>query len=158
MPRFLDRGKVRVDRPAPPAPLSVIELAPAARVSSAGMSIDDVVREMIVAYKVAGTGQHMATLARNARTCWWGTLREMASLLIDESLSPRLYVAFVCRELLVKRPDRFPFPAQVFALKSLRGWISGYRKSQSVPPTTYAPTEDRIAQHHAAVFARLRSD
>ncbi len=126
------------------------------RVSSVGQRIEQVVRSMIVAYKDAGGGSNAAKLAKMSRGAWWGVIREMANLLLDEGLNPDLYVRFVCRESTAN-VGKFPFPAQVFSLKSLRGWLPSYRKSQSVRPFSYSVTDERRQQHVDINTSRLRT-
>ncbi len=139
----------------PPALLPPAPMPPSERVSSAGMEVDQVVRLMLVAYKEAGRGEHMRRLTTYAAGPWWGVIREMALRLIEESISPTHYVRFVCRES-ARRRGRFPFPAQVFAIKSLEGWIASYRSAWAIPVAPYVPSEERRRAHAEAVFARLR--
>jgi hypothetical protein len=153
----LSRGHLRPGRGAdPPAPPALVTPRLPHRITSAGMSIDDVVRGLLVSYKQAGDGEHMYRLTKYALTIWWGLLREIALRLIDEGISPAYYVAFVCAEIRRKQ-GHFPYPAQVFSTKSIGGWLPVYRKAWAIPTPTHRSSTEARRAHAEAVLARLRS-
>lgn len=147
------RGKIPAGLRIPPPALPPVVLA-RRRVGSTGVPLEEVVREMVVAYKEAVGGRSCEGLLRKMDGDWRHVLCFMAGDLIDEGRSGGGYVRFVCAEVR-RTKGRDPWPSEVFSMKSFEGWMSGYRTSggATLDVDGYIATPERRRAHERRVRA-----
>lgn len=153
------RGRVPTSM-EPPPPLPPVEIPRRKRkVSSFDMTVDAVVTAMLRAF-VTEVGEKRAGGAlRRADHEWRGTMRLMASDLIDEGISPEGYVRHVCAGIRKQR-RREPYAGEVFCLKTLKAepmqrWLASYRKGIHIDLPYYVCTPARRRLHRERAQACL---
>lgn len=155
------RGRVpsAIPPPLPPLPPITIQRR---KVSSFDMTVDAVVTAMLRSFvSEVGTKRAQAAL-RRADHEWRGTMRLMASDLIDEGISPDGYVKHVCAGIRKTR-RREPYAGEVFSLRTLKAepmqrWLASYRKSAQnfIQLPTYVCTPARRRMHRERLQKCLR--
>lgn len=152
------KGRTRGRNPgyveAPPAPPPV-DWKPA-RAGCLGMTIEEVVRELVVAFKVETEGRGFAKLRERIEGPWRHVVRLLATDLLDEGISPAGFVACVAAGVRRLR-GRDPWPAEVFSAKALPRWLEEYRKSGAswIGGEGYVATAERrslVRAHWAAAL------
>lgn len=143
-PRTGSRKRGRYPGPvgAPPAPPPV-DWRPG-RAGSSGMSLDDVVRELVVQFKVETGGRGFGKLRERIEGPWRHVVRLLATDILDEGLSPAGFVACVAAGVRKLR-GRDPWPAEVFSPRALVVWLGEYRRSAAswIGSEGYVATEER---------------
>lgn len=144
--RMRGRYPGRVEPPPAPPP---IEWRPA-RAGSAGMGIEEVVRELVVTFKVETGGRGFSRLRERLDGPWRHVVRLLATDLLDEGISPAGFVACVAAGVRRLR-GRDPWPAEVFSPRALPVWLGAYRRDAAswIPGEGYVATEERRRQVRA---------
>jgi hypothetical protein len=143
-------GRVRYQRVEPPPPLPPVSFA-RAPVGSTGRPWREVLRDMIVAFKVSTEGKNLGALMQRIDGPWESRVKEVVGMVMDEGMSGAVYVAFVCKEVAALR-GRPPFAAEVFSVKSAGGWLKAYRKeAAALVIPAYVASDDRRRQYAAQI-------
>ena len=123
------------------------------------MQLEEVVRDMVVAFKTCVGGARVARFVdRVEAPDFRHVLRLMASDLMDEGMSGGAFVRHVCGELRRLR-GRDPWPSEVFSMKSLAAWLPSYRASGAIAAESpgYLATPARHRAHRERVEACRRT-